>query len=376
MDLAIVGNRFPPRYGGVEIFAINVARELAALGHTTTLLCAGGAAPRIMREGTLETRVLWSFDAVGMPIAPSLLKAIPREADCVHATMPSPLGPLAAIAWSMLHDRPLVVSLLSFPTRYGPLSRSYNQVILPRIIMAASVIVTPSRDFLMRSALSSLFVDLAWKTERIPIAVDLEVFRPDRKIGSQTREAYKLPKRTILFVGVLDGAHWYKGLEYLLEAMKEVRKNVDVHLLVVGDGDRRIHFERLTERLGLGSNVSFVGSFPDRDLPRFYNTSDCLVMPSVSHTESFGIVLAEAMACGTPVIASDVGGLSDTVGDAGFLVQPRDVNALSEAITRLLTDSDLRARAARRCLERARLHFSWKKVALQYEAVYRQLVGG
>ncbi len=370
MNIAIIGNYFPPHYGGVEMFTTNIARELAALGHRTTLLCAGGNAPKTVCEGKLETRLLRSLDIMGMPIMPSLLTSIPVDVDCIHATMPSPLGPMVAWALCRLRDKPLVVSVHSLPTRYGPLSDTYNKLILPRILKSASFVVTPSRSFFARTTLAPLFSTIADKISSIPNAVDLEVFRPDSTLGLRTKEEYALPERTILFVGVLDGAHWYKGLEYLLQAVRELRKNIDIHLLVVGDGDRRNYFEYLTVTLGLKTNVTFLGRVPSEELPGLYNACDCLVMPSISHTDSFGIVLAEAMACGIPVVASDVGGLSETVGDAGLLVPPGDVSAIIKSVTLLLTDPSLRERVAGRCLERARRYFSWKLVASSYEMVH------
>lgn len=375
MRIIIVGNYHSPRYGGVEIFTTNLARELAKLGHKVTLICSGGYIHRELNENGVQIKLLRSHDLLGMPITPSLLKEIGKDFDALHATMPSPLNSLLALVWCRLLRKKLVLSVLSFPTRRSVLSFIYNRLMLPLILRGAQQIVVPTRHFALRSTIKAFFTRYARKVRVAPVGIDCSVFYPNPKLGEQTRRAYGLNDHTILFVGVLDRAHWYKGLEYLLTAVKTLKdKGVNVQLAVIGDGDRKQHYAELARSMGLADRVKFLGSMPDPELAKFYNACKCLVLPSVSHTESFGIVLAEAMACGRPVVSSDVGGLTGVVKGFGILVPPRDVNILSNAIYRLLHDEVHFKSVAERCYERARDELSWGKVALKYEELYRDVV--
>jgi len=138
------------------------------------------------------------------------------------------------------------------------------------------------------------------------------------------------------------------------------------------DGEmRRLH--QLRADLGLTDLVTFLGKQAQDTLPYYYSAAEVVVVPS--HYESFGMVALEAMACGAPVIASDVGGLSFTVanGLSGFLVPARDPQALAEKLRLLLTDSALRHELGARAVERAR-NYAWSIVADQIVEVYQELL--
>ena len=112
-------------------------------------------------------------------------------------------------------------------------------------------------------------------------------------------------------MGTLDRAHHYRRVDLLLEAVSMIRDR-NLHLLVVGDGDRAIQYQELARDLGIASRVHFLGSMEHRALAHVYATADILVLPSQLQ-ESFGLVLIEAMACGKPVVASDLPGVRSVV---------------------------------------------------------------
>src|SRR5262249_59774243 len=111
---------------------------------------------------------------------------------------------------------------------------------------------------------------------------------------------------------------------------------------------------------GEASGVRFAGLIPDEDLPAFYSAAVCFVYPSIF--EGFGLPVLEAMACGTPVVASNRAALPELVGDAALSVDPASVEALAQAMTRILSDRDLAADLPRRGLERSR-QFAWRAPA-------------
>jgi len=216
---------------------------------------------------------------------------------------------------------------------------------------------------------------LAWyydaRRERvavIPCGVDTELFAPADH--GAAKAALGLPDAPLLlYVGRLTPI---KGLETLLEAFALLAER-PLLLLIGGDQDEPVngHAARLrglVEGRGLAPWVRFLGAQPQERLRLYYAASDATVMPS--YYESFGMVALEAMACGSPVIASSVGGLTTTVRDGvtGFLVPDSDPAALAATIGRVLGDEDLRWRLGREAVRWA-AHYRWPCVA---EAVCRE----
>lgn len=205
----------------------------------------------------------------------------------------------------------------------------------------------------------------------IPCGVDTELFRPgDRDVARAHVDPGNAP--LVLYVGRIAPI---KGLETLLDAVVQLRaRGSAVRLLIVGgeadepsDG-HEAEIRRRVDGLGLREVVRFVGAQPQEALRDFYVAADVTVLPS--YYESFGMVVLEAMACGSPVIASRVGGLTTTVRDGvtGFLVPDGDAGALAERIQTLVGDDDLRFRLGREGVQWAARH-RWPCVA---EAICRE----
>src|SRR5262249_42463193 len=144
------------------------------------------------------------------------------------------------------------------------------------------------------------------------------------------RHAIPLHAKVLLFVAALDRAHHFKGLNILLQALHALPAHV--RLLVLGDGDLRQTYERQATLLGLAERVIFAGAIDHKETPPFFRSADLTVLPS-SPPESFGLVLIESLACGTPVVASDIPGVRTVVshGVDGLLVKPNNPTALAQA---------------------------------------------
>jgi D-inositol-3-phosphate glycosyltransferase len=238
-----------------------------------------------------------------------------------------------------------------------------------RIVEAADRIV--AANVVERAELLRDYAAHAHRVATIPCGVDTELFVPGDRAGA--RRALGLDARPVLlWVGRIAPI---KGLDTLLEAVGRLHDAGNrVRLLIVGgdaDEPRNGHERALRaqiERRGLAEAISFVGPQPQDVLPSYYAAADVTVVPS--YYESFGMVALEAMACGSPVIASRVGGLVTTVRDGvtGFLVPDGHVGALAERITALVDDPDLRWRVGREGVRWAAQH-RWPCVA---EAVCRE----
>lgn len=182
---------------------------------------------------------------------------------------------------------------------------------------------------------------------------------------------YKDGKLNILFLGRLEKR---KGLPYLLEGYAQVKaKMPDTRLIIVGpDGGMRPGCEAFVRRTGL-KDVVFAGYASDEDLPRYYQTADVFCAPNTGN-ESFGLILVEAMAAGTPVIASQIEGFAYVVSHdvEGLLVPPRDSSALAEALLQLLNDPDRRQEMGRNGQAKAQ-NFDWARISQQVLSFYERV---
>ena len=159
-----------------------------------------------------------------------------------------------------------------------------------------------------------------------------------------------------------------KRVDILLKAVaRMVREGISIHLYVGGDGRKRRELELLRDTLGLSDHVTFAGHIPDEALPGYYRMADIFVLHS--SYETFGVVLAEAMATGKPIVSVTAGGIPDVVepGSEGLLVPPLDPDALAQALMRLVGDSALRLRMGRAGREKAVRLFAWERIVAQYE---------
>jgi len=203
------------------------------------------------------------------------------------------------------------------------------------------------------------------KVTVIPLGVDVKVFKPPRKIADKSF-------LEVLFVGSL---YPLKGVRYLIESMLQVVKEVkEVRLRIVGDGPLKEQLKSLAGRLGIKKYVVFEGFIPHTRIVSYYQQSDVFCLPTLG--EPFGKVLIEAMACGKPVVASNVGGPSEIVedGQTGFLVPPADPHAISEKILELLKDEKLRRSMGRKARKTAEKKYSWSEIAKEYHELYSRLL--
>ena len=166
-----------------------------------------------------------------------------------------------------------------------------------------------------------------------------------------------------------------KNLLRLVEAFSRLKRNTGLphQLVLVGRAKwKESDLFDAIRKAGVESHVLFPGYLPDEDLVTLYAHADMFVYPSLY--EGFGLPVLEAMACGVPVVTSNVTSIPEVAGDAAVLVDPLDVAALTGAIGRVLSDEALR-RALREKGPRRAAHFSWKQTALQTWAYYQRMAG-
>ena len=211
----------------------------------------------------------------------------------------------------------------------------------------------------------------------VPCGVNLGLFQPIDKDEARKQLGLRQDDKILLFVGRIEPL---KGVDILLGAAAQVESESDCYVLIVG-GDESTregemeHLRDLASQLGIAERVSFMGAVDHERLPLFYNAADVCVVPSFY--ESFGLVALEAMACGTPVVASRVGGLSVAIRDSetGYLIPWRCPEPFAERLELLLGNEELRRQfglAAREEVER----FRWSNVAEAVLGLYAEVIDG
>jgi D-inositol-3-phosphate glycosyltransferase len=226
---------------------------------------------------------------------------------------------------------------------------------------------------LEKGQMSWLYGADADKISVVPAGVDLSLFRPVPRVEAKKRIGISPHQRMILFVGRIQPL---KGIDTLIRAMQRIinqypdfRENLCL-TIIGGDPNpdselEQMEFERLKRLradLSIGDLVTFLGSKGQDTLVYYYSAAEMVVMPS--HYESFGMVALEAMSCGTPVIGSDVGGLSFSIEDGfnGYLVPGQDPDALADKIALLLRHSSLRDHLSEQAIRWAE-RYSWTHIA-------------
>lgn len=283
--------------------------------------------------------------------------------------------PQNGLGWPRRNRIPLVVTLhdvipflLPEVVRSSYLTRFLSEV--PGVVTAASRVIAVSQR--AREDICRVLAVNAEKVAVIPSA-PAALFHPrDRDAaGSILARRYGLRGRFILYVG---GYNPRKNVAGLIWAFARIVRHLPQrHRLVLagGAGPHAERLQRLAAALGLEREVIFPGFIPRRHLPLFYAAADLFCYPSLY--EGFGLPPLEAMACGTPVVASDSSSMPEVLGDAAILVPPEDPVAMSRAMLRLLTEPDLAAEYTRRGQARAAM-YQWDEIARRTLGVYADAI--
>jgi len=316
---------------------------------------------RVIKAGRLAT-------VSSAPISLSLFAWIRRlEADITHLHFPYPIGELAYLLGG--RSRKMMITYHSDIVRQKYLLQFYKPF-LYRLLARADKITVSNPNYIQSS---TYLQPLADKCVVIPHGADLSRFAATPEVQGHAREIRQryLPP-LVLFVGLL---RYYKGLSFLIEAMSQIPGR----LLVVGEGPQGQEWRALTRQLGLEDQVTFLGRVSDEDLVALYHACDVFVLPAIHRSESWGAVQVEAMACGKPVVCTELGTGTSFVnlhGQTGLVVPPCDSAALSQAINTLLQDEPLRQQMGQRARERAEHEFAYTTMVQRLVDLYTDVLHG
>ncbi|MEU0407437.1 glycosyltransferase [Streptomyces griseorubiginosus] len=369
--VAVVAPNYFPKIGGVENYARRVAhavaedpamRAVVITAHPSrwrTSVGVDGDVP-VIRLGTWARHL----NTPVSPLWPLQLRRWLRRlgVDLVNAHAPVPgLGDLAV---AVSGQRPAVLtyhagSMVQGHKDVDLLVTAYERYVLPRVFARARVLVASSPVSLAFGRPGAI---------EITPGVDVDRFIPGPPASTRSR--------TIVYVGRLDRASPWKGVDVLLRAFAALTDLPDVRLRLLGGGDALPDHMADAERLGIAGRVEFAGRVPADTLLDALRSASVLVLPSQTDAESFGTVLVEAMACGTPVVGSDAGGPRHVItpGVTGLLFPHDDPDALAAACRRLLQDGDLADRMGVAGRRRAVERYAWPALTERYLRLFRSLL--
>lgn len=360
-----------PTYGGSGVVASELALELARKGHEIHLF-SHEVPPRLARSsGPVEMHVARGFPYPLFPSTPHDLAVTSkvlevhrmRGLDLLHAHYALPHAVSAFLAREAArryqeHPAPKVVTtlhgtditLVGNDPSYAPLTE--------HVLLASDAVTAVSADLAARTHAAFQSATETYRVEVIPNFVDTELFRPH--VG----EAVQVP--TLVHVSNFRPV---KRVPWLVRAFALAAHDLEAHLVLVGDGPDQAEARRCAHEGGVGEKVRFLG---ERDaLPGLLApaTAFCLT----SREESFGLSALEAMACGTPVVATRVGGVGEVVEDgvSGHLCASDDLEGYASCLRRMLLDPASAEAMGVAARKRAVEHFSIDRILPRYEALYR-----
>lgn len=374
MRIALVTQAYYPVLGGVTEHAWHLGQELQQRGHEVTVITGSAKQPddrglRVLRHG-FQIPLMSNGANVSITVGWKLGRLLQRieeqeQFDIVH--IQSPLDPGLPLIASKSMRTPKVGTYHSARQFNGSAGEYVPKIFRPIFLDAirkiqAHIAVSPAAEEFVHHYFPQVPMTI------IPNGIDTKRFSPAIEPFPQYRDG----KTTILFVGRMDPR---KGAKFLLLALPWIEKALgdSYRLLIVGTGWMQKYYDAYVP-LKLRHRVEFAGYASPEELPRYYRSADIYCSPATGN-ESFGIVLLEAMASGTPVVASDIDGYRWLVepGIEGLLVPPRSPRHLAEALVQIAQDPTLRSQMSQAGVRKAKA-YAWPSVTDQVEAVYQQVL--
>ncbi len=380
LRVLLVLTYYRPHTSGLTIYVERLARALADRGHLVTVLTSRHDRSTPSREIDKRVSIVRAPVAakiskgVVMPTFGLLASRLVPKHDVIGLHLPQ-LDAFGVALRARLLRRPSVITYhcdLLLPA--GALSRVADRMVQlshRAALRLADRVVTYTRDYADHSSNLGRVRD---RLVIIPPPVEMSAPDPEKQLAF--RKLLGLGEAPV--IGMASRFASEKGIEYLLGAIGRLRAQYpDLTVLFAGPhedviGERPYRHRLEPELRALGDRWRFLGTLSQTDLPEFYGSCDCLVLPSLNSTESFGLVQVESMLCGTPVVASDLPGVRQPVLTTGMgeLARPGDADDLAGSIGRVLEGGD----TYRRERDQIEALFSTEATVVGYESLYRQLL--
>jgi len=357
----------PPKGGGMGVVADQEVRSLRKKGVEAWLAC-----PKV--RGRQDIDYIIELPAFGFGNGSVLRGLSPRlkNADVVHLHYPF-YGTAEELAY---FKKKGIIKHLAMTLHMdaqadgarGLLFDLHRKYIQPKILAAADLVFVSSLDYAEHSSYKTYLDANPQKVVELPFGVDTDCF----SCGEPNRNRFGIPGGSCVIgnVSVQDKAHMFKGIDLLIKAMVALPPHI--HLLLVGDGNMQSSYRRLANELQVADRVHFAGRLNKEDLICAYRSMDVFAFPSTNNAEAFGLVVLEAMACGVPVIASELPGVRGVAQNAGYLIPPNNVKAFIDLINKLSADPELCHKFSEAARNKA-LQYSWEHHTVVLIEQYQKL---
>ena len=353
--------------GGITEYIRQLAGRLPALDRQNDYLILHARKAAKPLPVPANARVVKCFTPAHHPLERGTLtiELLPRRVHMLHS--PDFIAPHGG-AWHSvitIHD----LTFLRFPNFLTPESHHYYNRQIKAAVRRADAILVDSNA--TRSDVLELLRVHPDKVTTVHLAVDERFYPQPDEVVASTCARLELPRHYLLFVGTFEPR---KNIPTLLHAYAELRASYadTPPLLLVGNpGWMFENTNTLLDELRLRSDVTFRSSFPPADLPALYSGAIALILPS--HYEGFGFPVLEAMSCGTATIISDRASLPEIAGDAALTCEPDHPESITDAMSRILFDDEMRVSLEQKGLQRAR-EFSWETCCAQTLEIYRRVL--
>jgi len=364
--------RFFPYMGGVEHSTYHLCKHLIKKGCDVEVVCADeDKSGQNLVDGIKVTRLPYVGKVANTNITPSLpLCLLKKTFDVVHTYMPTPWSADWSVIIAKIKNKKSVISIKNDLKKYGFIDNLISTIYINTLFRLTLSLT--DRILIVNSDWKNVFFNTGHvlrnyqrKIEVVPNGIDLSLFSPKKK----------RVKNTLLFVSILSSTHKFKGLDYLLESISQVKSQIkDIRLVVIGEGSLKNEYIELSKNLKIDKHVKFVGEKKQTELVDYYNKANILILPSVD-IEGFGNVLVEALACKTPVITTNIVGLVKDISNSrsGIIVEPKSSTQLSMAIIKLLGNQTLLEKMGDNGRKLVEEKYSWKKVADKVNNVYKEI---
>lgn len=367
MKILQVNKLYWPWIGGMEKIVQQIAEGLNSRDDLEIeVLCCQPRGKK--RDEEINGVKIWRASSLGiflgMPISLDFFKSfkkLSQKADIIDIHHPFPLAGIAVFFFKP--KAKIVIHYHSDIVRQRAVSFFIKPLMSHMLRRAERIIV--SNDNLVKS--SPCLARFEKKCEVIPFGVDLKKF--DSCAWGKVEGYRKKYGDFILFVGRLS---YYKGVDYLLRAMKKV----DANLIIVGTGKLEEKLKWLSRKIGIEDKIIFLGKVGDDELVDLYNACAVFALPSIYKSEAFGIVLIEAMACGKPIVSTELGTGTSWVNQnrkTGFVVEPGNAKSLTTAINKILKDRGLAKEFGENARKRVIREFTLKKMIEHHKDLYKNL---
>ena len=383
-------NAYYRSIGGTDLYLYHLTKELEKKGYTITVICTtqdfsgkrmSEPGLYIDRNGTKISREEVRFRMFQCPVAPSIINKVLKaeDIDIINSVFTHPFIGDLPIILGKIKGLPTIVHYI-FETKFESMTKVvalqvYDKTLGYLSLRCADKIICWTKSYADASDVLRHFIG---KVEVIPPAIDIDLFNP-RVDGSRIRRQFGVGENDplLLFVGRIVR---FKGIKYLISAFLNVLKKLPTaKLIIIGDGALRSILQCRCQQLNL-QNIIFTGFIPHNSLPQYYAACDMLILPSIRwqtnySTESFGLVLLEAMATGKPVIASKIPGVNSVFldGEHGLYIKQGSVKQLSEAILNLIENEKLRESLGKQARRYVEENYSWSKVCSKIMDIYKEV---